>query len=132
MVVGCGDTGPMFIRFVVGEDDENHRLLTGVITESRILLDENKLNPYEEDWLQEIYEWFNNHLPCPPFSSGGLPRDAVAWFKAESSEFITRMWDIIAIIENHDVPVRLLRSRNPGKVAYEDDYQILVEEWRRL
>ena len=56
----------------------------------------------------------------------------MAWFKTESEQFITRMWDLVAILENHDVPVRLLRSPNPGKVVYEDDYQILVEEWRRI
>jgi hypothetical protein len=29
----------MFIRFVVGLDDENHRSLTGLITEARLLRD---------------------------------------------------------------------------------------------
>ena len=123
---------PMFIRFVVGTDDEDHRLLTGVITEARLLRDENQLYPYEEEWLEEIYDWFNSCLPMPPFSTGRFPKDAVAWFKTESEQFITRMWDLVAILENHDVPVRLLRSPNPGKVVYEDDYQILVEEWRRI
>ena len=42
------------------------------------------------------------------------------------------MWDTVAIIENHDVPVRLLKSRNPGKVLYEDEHQLVVEEWRHL
>lgn len=122
----------MFIRFVVGADDENHRSLTGVIAEARILRDDDKLTPYEEEWLEDIYDWFNSNLPNPPFSTGKFSRDAVAWFRAGSSEFITRMWDIVAIIESHDVPVRLLKSQNPGKVVYEDEYQILVEEWRQL
>lgn len=122
----------MFIRFVVGADDESHRMLTGVITEARILRDENKLHSYEEEWLEDIYDWFNSHLPQPPFSTGKFPRDAVAWFRSESSDFIARMWDIVAIIESHDVPVRVLKSQNPGKVVYEDDYQVLVEEWRHL
>ena len=122
----------MFIRFVVGTDGEHHRSLTGVITEARLLREENKLSPYEEEWLEGIYDWFNSYLPCPPFSTGQFPTHAVAWFKAESSEFIARMWDIVAIIEDHDVPVHLLRSHNPGKIVYEDEYQVLVEEWRRL
>ena len=116
----------------VGADDEHHRALTGVITEARILLDENSLEPYEEEWLEDIYDWLNAHLPCPPFSSGQLTYDAVAWFKVGSSDFIARMWDIVAIIEGHDVPVRLLKSSNPGKIVYEDEYQVLVKEWRKL
>jgi len=42
------------------------------------------------------------------------------------------MWDLVAIIENHNVPIRLLRSQNPGNVVYDDEYQVLVEEWRRI
>lgn len=122
----------MFVRFVVGADDEDHRSLTGVLAEARLLRDENELYPYEEGWLQEIYDWFNSCLPTPPFSTGAFSKNAVAWFKTESGEFITRMWDLVAILENHDVPVRLLRSQNPGKIVYEDEYQVLVEEWRRI
>ncbi len=120
------------MRFVVGADDESHRSLTGIITETRLLRDDNQLYPYEEEWLDEIYEWFNTHLPTPPFSSGKYPKDSVAWFKTESGPFITRMWDLVAILENHGVLVRLLRSANPGKVVYEDDHQVLVVEWRRI
>lgn len=122
----------MLIRFVVGADGEDHRLLTGVITEARLLRDAEMLFAYEEEWLQEIYDWFNANLPTPPFSAEKFPADAVAWFKTESEEFIGRMWDLVAILENHDVAVRLLRSSNPGKVVYEDAYQVLVEEWRHL
>ena len=129
---GSGDTSSMFIRFVVGADDENHRSLNGIISETRHLRDDNRLYPYEEQWLDEIYDWFNTHLPTPPFSSAKYSRDAVAWFKTESESFITRMWDLVAILKNHDVPVRLLRSPNPGKVVYEDDYQVLVVEWRQI
>lgn len=87
----------MFIRFVVGMDGEHHRLLTGIFAEARILKDRNMLDPYEEEWLEGIYDWFESYLPCPPFATGQLPKDAVAWFKAESSEFIARMCDISAL-----------------------------------
>ena len=46
----------MFVRFVVGADDEHHRLLTGIITEARLLRDDDKLEPYEEQQLQESYD----------------------------------------------------------------------------
>jgi hypothetical protein len=42
------------------------------------------------------------------------------------------MWEIAHLLKEHGVPVRLLRSENPGKVLYEDDYQIVVEEWKHL
>lgn len=43
-----------------------------------------------------------------------------------------RMWEIALVLREHGVPVRMLRSKNPGKVLYEDPYQIVVEEWKRL
>lgn len=122
----------MFLRFVVGTDDEHHRLLTGIFTEARLLRDAHELEPTEADWLETIYDWFNANLPQPPFADGSLPHDAVAWFKADATEHISHMWDIVAILREHGVTVRLLRSRNPGKVAYEDDCQVVVNEWRHI
>jgi hypothetical protein len=42
------------------------------------------------------------------------------------------MWEIAHLLKEHGVPVRMLRSENPGKVLYEDSYQIVVEEWKHL
>ena len=42
------------------------------------------------------------------------------------------MRDIVALLEKHDVAVRLLRSKNPGKILYEGDFQIVVYERKRL
>jgi hypothetical protein len=42
------------------------------------------------------------------------------------------MWDLVAILREHDVPVRMLKSKEPGKVLYEDDYQVVVSQWSRI
>jgi hypothetical protein len=42
------------------------------------------------------------------------------------------MWDLVAILRDHDVPTRMLRSANPGKVFYSDDIQVVVTEWNHL
>jgi hypothetical protein len=122
----------MFIRFVVGADDEHHRLLTGLITEARLLRDRGELAAYEAEQLEEAYEWFNTNLPQPPFSTAGWSRDAVTWFRDSAHDYILRMREIGALLESHGCLVRMLRSDNPGKVLYEDDFQIVVYEWKRL
>ncbi len=38
------------------------------------------------------------------------------------------MWEIVALLREHGVAVRFLRSKNPGKVLYEDDFQIVVRD----
>ena|ERR1035441_3575372 len=122
----------MFIRFVVGGDREHHRFLTGLITEARLLRDRGGLNEHEVHLLEEIYAWFNSNIPVPPFSSTNWPDDAVSWFRDNAAEPIRRMWEIAALLKDHGVPVRMLRSANPGRVLYEDSYQIVVGEWKHL
>jgi hypothetical protein len=122
----------MFVRFVVGEENEDHRQLTGVITEARLLRDKGELEPYQGEWLEEAYEWLNENLPCPPFSSSDWPKGVVAWFKDKAGEPISKVWEIVTLLREHNAPVRVLRSKNPGKIFYEDEYQVVVEEWRLL
>ena len=122
----------MFLRFVVGGDGENHRLLTGVVTEARLLRDKGELAIYEEEQLEQIYAWLNEHLPCPPFSTAGWSRDAVSWFKDTASQSIEKMRELSALLQSHGRLVRVLRSENPGKVLYEDSFQLVVEEWKSL
>ena len=47
-------------------------------------------------------------------------------------EPIRRMWEIAQLLKEHDVPVRMLRSASPGKVLYEDSFQVVVEEWKHI
>ncbi len=122
----------MFIRFVVGSDGEHHRELTGVVTEARFLRDRGLLSRDEDVRLQESYDWLNDRLPVPPYSTRSWPVDVVAWFKDDAKEAIWRMWDLVALLEDHGRPVRLLRSKNPGRLLYEDDFQVVVEEWKHL
>ncbi|MDH2355662.1 hypothetical protein QCM80_34070 [Bradyrhizobium sp. SSUT112] len=122
----------MFVRFVVGGNGENHRWLTGIITEARLLHDRGQLAPYQSAWLAETYAWLNVYLPCPPFSTSNWGPEAVSWFKDTAEPSIKKMWEIAALLEEYGTAVRLLRSKNPGKIVYEDDFQIVVREWKRL
>lgn len=118
----------MFLRFVVSADDEYHKLLTGIVAESRLFRDRGFLTDYVCENLENIYEWFNTNLPCPPFQSAGWPRDAVSWFKDSAKEPIKKIRELSVLFEAHGFGVRTLYSDRPGKVLYEDKYQILVIE----
>lgn len=121
----------MFVRFVTGFDDENAFWLTGVITSARILLDDGELDRFEANHLKDTFEWFNRHLPCPPFEkkirTGEWTRDAVSWFRDDAREPLRRIWDIVAILEEHGVLVRLVTTVRPGKIVYSDEFQVVAE-----
>ena len=122
----------MYIRFVVGKDDEDHRWLTGVITEARMLRERGELQPYEIAWLEETFAWLNDNIPCPPFSTDNRLRKGACWFKSNANEAISKIWEIIALLKEHDIPVRMLRSNMPGRCLYEDEFQVVVEERKKL
>ena len=122
----------MCVRFVVGQDGEHHRSLTGIITEARLLRDKGRLEEDQVTWLEDAYDWFRANLPVPPFSSSTWPTDAVSRFREDAREAIDKMWDIASLLKEYGVAVRMLKSPNPGKVLYQDAYQIVVEEWKKI
>ena len=122
----------MFIRFVVGGGGDDHRQLTGVIHEAEWLRRGGRLTPDEEWAAMEAFRWLDRHLPCPPFSTSGWSRQAVCWFKDGAGEAIGRIWDLVRLLESAGVPVRMLRTRRPGKVLYEDAFQVVVYQWKQL
>src|SRR5687767_7036054 len=122
----------MFIRLVVGGDDESHRHLSGLVSEAKILRRSGVLAQHEEEILQEHYDWLNANLPCPPYSTSSWPKTVAAWFRDSAHEPIRRLRAIGSMLEDHGLQVRMLRSKNPGKIYYEDAFQIVVEEWNAL
>ena len=122
----------MFLRFVVGADGEDHRQLTGVIAEARLLRDDGLLYDYEDAWLQAQFDWFNANVPVPPYSKSKWPDQCAAWFKntTTAADAIGRMWEFVQLLRENGKNVRILSSKLPGFVWYEDDFQVVVTEYR--
>jgi hypothetical protein len=119
-----------FIRFVVGTHHATPRTQTGVVAELRLLRESGDLPSYEHDHTQQIFDWLNAHLPCPPFTESHWSKDAIAWFKPSAQDFIAKFREIIAILEEHGRFVRTLVTTDPGVIRYEDEYQVVAESHR--
>jgi hypothetical protein len=120
----------MYIRFVVGGDNQNPRELHGPFTEAEHLHKKGVLYDYEEREVKEIFEWFNNKLPRPPWSSSDWSCDAISWFKDTAQSFVSRMYDIVAILQEHGIQVRVIKTDTLFKVLYEDEYQVIAVDKR--
>lgn len=111
--------------------DENAYELTGIFATARLLRDDGKLSEIEAAWLEEVFQWFGDNLPCPPFQKmrqkRRWSRDAVSWFKSDARIPIRRMWDLVALLKEKGVAVRLIYTKLPGDIVYEDRYQIVAE-----
>ena len=123
----------MYLRFVVAQVDEDSGRELGVFQAAYNLRDDGKLYPYEEPQLDELRQWFNTHLQGPTRFTASKPpyyrkkSTAISWFKDSAQEHIARVREIVAILENHGVRVRMIRADRVGYVVYEDEHQIVAE-----
>jgi hypothetical protein len=112
---------------VVGTNREEPKDQTGVVASLRLSKDKGQLPEYEVEHAEEIFRWLNTHLPCPPFTTNHWSADAISWFKASAVEMISKFRELIAILEQHDQPVQMLRTEQPGMILYEDEFQIVAQ-----
>ena len=123
----------MYLRFVVPKIDDDSERGLGVFQAAYRLRDEGKLYSYEETHLQSLREWFNVHLEKPTRFTAAKPpyyrkkSRAISWFKDTAHEHIGHIREMVAILENHGVSVRMLKADRVGYVVYEDEYQIVAE-----
>jgi hypothetical protein len=125
----------MYVRFVNATRSENAYLATGLFMATRWLRDDGVLDPQEVEFLDETLEWFNEHMRCPPFKeklkTKAWSTEAVAWYHDHATRHIEKMWNFVSILKRHGEPVRMVKTKRPGKVIYSDQHQIVAETPRR-
>lgn len=86
------------------------------------VLDTFEFSSEQTDFINGVYEWFNEQLHVPQLG----PHDwrAVFWFWSSSGQFIERMWSLAWGLKSLDVPVEMVKCRQPGRIVYADEYQV--------
>lgn len=120
----------MYIRFVIGSEGDDPREMHGPFTEAESLRKEGMLAAYEEEQVTKIFKKYNEELPCPPWSSSDWPQDAISWFKVSAQGFVSQMYELVAILGEHGVQVRVLKAQSLFKVLYEDEFQVVAIDKR--
>ena len=119
----------MFIRFVSGEIDEDSHVLEGLFCAAYRLLNETWLPDYEYEALREPLVWFSNNMKSPfkyRLEPAWLARQSLCWFRPTASEHLRRAWEMVAILEDHQIFVRTVKCHRPGYILYEDRSQVLA------
>ena len=55
----------------------------------------------------------------------------ICWFKTGSTEHISRIWEMVNVLERNGIYVRKIRTDKPGYVIYEDEWQLVAEPFRK-
>lgn len=73
------------------------------------------------------YVWFQENLPNPPFYDDDNPGKPITWFKTATAGFmIEKLQPLMDILDRHSVPYDVVYTNYPGRIVYEDEYQVAV------
>jgi hypothetical protein len=65
----------------------------------------------------------------PPYNRK-QPR-TISWFKDSAHEHISPVREHLAILAQHGIAVRMLKTDQVGDIVYEDEYQIVAEPFAK-
>jgi hypothetical protein len=116
----------MYLRFIIGDELDEAKYLHGPFSELASLKKKSLLEDHELIVAEDVFEWFNENLPCPPWTDSEWGRDAISWFKDSANIFISKMFDIVAILEEHNIKVKVIKTKKLYRILYEDEYQVVA------
>jgi len=122
----------VYIRFIVKYfNQQTEREETGIFRAADYVRDFTEISDAEKENLQNLIEWFDNHLPVPEFYDDASKRSeeqhTYFWFKTSATEFLDAMNALTAILEANNIKVeKLIAEKVPGKLVFEDECQIAV------
>lgn len=120
----------MFLRFTLLVEDTDSGRKRGVLIAAHELRDSDKLSADEHGVLQDALRWFNQNLHVPPCLKLPENRRALSWFKSDAKAPLSRMWALVEILKAHGLQVELHKTRTPGRVIYEDGWQVVAKPVR--
>jgi hypothetical protein len=123
----------VFIRFVVSEVSGESERELGLFMAVQKLRRAGTLFTYEEKLHDSILRWFSENLKRPSRFTNSKPpyyrkkSKAISWFRHSASQHIAKIRELAAILVNHGLHVRMMKSKRVGYVVYEDEYQVTAE-----
>jgi len=113
------------------EIDEDSQVAAGIFVAAYELLREANLADYEYEHLHDLLRWFDENLRRPSrFSRSSHPslkNRAICWFRSSAREHVRKVHEMIVVLENNDVRVRMIKAGRIGYVVYEDEFQVVAE-----
>jgi hypothetical protein len=120
-----------YIRFVAARKDEDSHVEQGIFQAAGQALEWRMIEGSDADDLNELRAWFSRNLARPTSFGRDTLRLGICWFKAEATEHIARIWEMVRILERNGIYIKKIRTEKPGYVIYEDEWQLVAEPFRK-
>ena len=100
----------------------------GIFTAVHRLQRDGKLDEEEKSVYYDIDQvWFQEELPNPPFYDDDEPGKPITWFKtATTSHMLKKLQPLMDMMDKYDMPYDVVYTNFPGRIVYEDEYQVAV------
>ena len=120
-----------YVRFVTGRKDEESHVEQGIFQGAAQALEWQNITGFNAHELNELRAWFSENLEKPTSFGRDKLRLGICWFKTGSAEHISRIWEMVHILERNGIYVKKIRTDKPGYVIYEDEWQLVAEPFRK-
>jgi hypothetical protein len=120
-----------YVRFVIGRKDEDSHVEQGIFQAAGQALEWHDVTGSDADELKELRAWFNENLEKPTSFGRDKLRLGICWFKTDATEHISRIWQMVQILERNGIYVKKIRTDQPGYMIYEDAWQLVAEPFRK-
>jgi hypothetical protein len=121
----------MFLRFIVDEVHEYSLAKAGLFVVAYRLKDARALPARDHQQLLKLLYWFHKNLDTPRrfnrSSRANRQSKGISWFRPSAHEHIRKAWKLSRLVDRHGVWVRMIKTRKPGYVVFEDENQIVAE-----
>ncbi|KIC18662.1 hypothetical protein [Leisingera sp. ANG-Vp] len=124
----------MYVRFTTRCVDVDARSSTGVFTAAYDLFyDRSDLAKYwQMDELRRVLDWFNDHLSTPQrfFYRPGSKSEisGVCWFRDSAKDHVSQARYLAWLVSDLGTPVEELRHKSPGRILWEDEFQVVASK----
>ncbi len=117
----------MYLRFQGHVPNIGTASMLGIFQLAIELRDREDSPIYVANELQRHLSWLNLHLHAPKILDNEEHYRAICWFKPTAREPLDRIWLMKSILDEFGYPIDFLKTDNPGRIIYEDGWQIAAK-----
>lgn len=121
----------MFVRFETSLLHPDNGKPSGILQAINYLEEECVLETWQHAVIDEVRDALEA-LDAPDILDDCESFRLISWFKPGAQQFIDACYRLIPIYEQHNQTVHIRRARSLDRIHYEDDYQVLQLDRRKL